>query len=108
MQAIEFLVVDNGSTDETIDVLINYLNKISNKRFKYFHKTNGGYSSAYNYALKRAKGTFVAVVESDDYLVSDSQAFSYLCLQALQNQFDVLEYSYQTVKFDECGNINDM
>src|SRR6056297_995853 len=58
----EIIVVDDGSTDDTYEVLRAYLNKID-----YKYKENGGISSARNCALQMARGKYIALLDSDDY-----------------------------------------
>ncbi len=62
----ELLVVDDGSKDRTGDIL----DKMAERdiRITVFHNENGGAPAARNYALDRAKGTFVHFMDADDWL----------------------------------------
>lgn len=57
----EIIVVDDGSTDDTRDVLAQFGDKI-----RYFYQTNGGLSSARNLTLSQARGEFIAYLDADD------------------------------------------
>lgn len=59
---LEIIVVDDGSTDDSLATL----KQIKDKRVKVFNKPNGGASSARNYGIKKATGTLIAFVDSDD------------------------------------------
>lgn len=58
----ELIVVDDGSTDDTREVI----EKISDDRLKYFYKDNGGHCSSRNYGFIKAKGQYVALLDHDD------------------------------------------
>lgn len=58
----EIIVVDDGSTDDTYEILRPYWDKIH-----YEFKENGGISSARNLALEVARGKYIALLDSDDY-----------------------------------------
>jgi len=57
----EIIVVDDGSTDNTKEVIKPYLNKI-----KYIYQQNSGPSSARNRGIKEAKGEYIAFLDADD------------------------------------------
>lgn len=59
---LEIIVVDDGSTDNTGEVV----GGIQDERVKYFYKPNGGISSARNYGLSKAIGQYVAFLDHDD------------------------------------------
>jgi glycosyltransferase involved in cell wall biosynthesis/ADP-heptose:LPS heptosyltransferase/2-polyprenyl-3-methyl-5-hydroxy-6-metoxy-1,4-benzoquinol methylase len=63
----ELIVVDDGSTDNTADIV----NGFKNESIKYFFKKNGGASSARNLALQKSGGSFVVVLDSDDMITPD-------------------------------------
>ena len=60
---IEYIVVDDGSTDQTSQILEKYSNKVS-----VIHQTNSGESAAVNTGFRGATGDFVLVVSADDPL----------------------------------------
>jgi len=59
--AYEILVVNDGGTDDTLDVLKNYSDKIT-----VLNQQNKGVAAARNYGILKAKGEWVALLDSDD------------------------------------------
>ena len=59
----ELLIVDDGSTDDTREVLAPYL---ADERIHYIYQPNQGQSVARNTALAEARGEFVGFLDSDD------------------------------------------
>lgn len=57
----EIIVVDDGSTDETGEVVQSFACDI-----RYFYQENRGVSAARNVGLQRARGDFIAFLDSDD------------------------------------------
>lgn len=66
---LEFLLVDDGSTDGT-GALCDRLSK-KDERIRVLHKKNGGSSSARNLGMENASGEYLGFVDSDDYVESD-------------------------------------
>lgn len=63
---IEVIVVDDGSTDDTLEVIKNLA--VSDARIKYFSKKNSGASAARNFALEKIQGKYVCFVDADDWV----------------------------------------
>lgn len=68
-QGWEMIIVDDGSTDNTREIVEKYL---SDTRIKYFFKENGGVGSARNLGIKNAKGEMMVFLDSDDELVKEA------------------------------------
>ena len=66
-QNIELIVVDDGSTDNTPDILKKLENEYKNRKIKMLHQKNQGPYPARNYALKNAHGKYVAFLDADDF-----------------------------------------
>ncbi len=65
----ELLLVDDGSTDGSLDICNSYASQ--DNRIKVLSKHNGGVSSARNLGLTNCKGEWVAFVDGDDYVAPD-------------------------------------
>lgn len=66
-QNMEILVVNDGSTDQSEQIISDYAQKYPDK-IKPFHKENGGLSDARNFGIDRATGDYIGFVDSDDYV----------------------------------------
>lgn len=64
-QQLEIIVVDDGSTDKSNELVKTYL---SDKRIRFIEQENKGLSGARNSGLKVATGKYVLFVDSDDYI----------------------------------------
>lgn len=63
----EWLIVDDGSSDNTIDLVNKWIEE-KDIKIEYYYVKNGGKQRAINYGLDKAKGELFFVVDSDDYL----------------------------------------
>jgi glycosyltransferase involved in cell wall biosynthesis len=65
----EIVVVDDGSTDNTKEILNSY---ITNGLIRYIYQTNQGPGAARNKGVEASSGEYVAFLDADDQLVSNS------------------------------------
>ena len=70
LKQIEVLMVNDGSTDSSGDIALEYVEKYNN--FHLFNKLNGGQSRARNYAISFAKGEYIAFLDGDDFVSLDA------------------------------------
>lgn len=97
MQDIEFILIDNGATQESKELIDFFVNK--DTRFTAIHlEANKGYGVAMNIGIQQAKGEYIGIVESDDFV--EPNMFEELYSVATQNDVDFAKsgwYKYKTV-----------
>lgn len=67
-----WLIIDDGSTDNTKDVIQEW--ELEEKQFclQYIYKQNGGLHTAYNTAIANIETELCACIDSDDYMPDDA------------------------------------
>ncbi len=88
----EAIIIDDGSSDRSGEICDKY--SLKDSRVKVFHTPNRGVSSARNLALKLAQGTYLAFVDSDDYVEPDMIELLYNAMISQQNIDCVLSSSF--------------
>ena len=68
----EWLIVDDGSKDNTAEVVQGFIEDNNQFPIRYYIKENGGKSRAVNYGLDLADGEIFFIMDSDDYLTDDA------------------------------------
>lgn len=68
---IEIIIVDDGSKDNTKEIVNNYIELNKTKNIRYYYKDNGGVATARNFGIKHSEGVFIAFLDSDDLWKKD-------------------------------------
>lgn len=98
---IEILLVDDGSSDNTLQIAQEYESKYPDI-VKAIHQENGGHGEAVNTGIREATGLYFKVVDSDDWLDKDAmdEIMTYLRSQRDQTcptDLVVANYVYEKV-----------
>ena len=68
-KGIEIIALNNGSTDNSLDILFEYADK--DERLRVINGANSGVSQARNIGIREAKGKYIVFVDSDDWIERD-------------------------------------
>ncbi len=88
MNDIEIIIVNDGTIDNSEEIINKYIEKYSDI-IKYYKKENTGLSDTRNYAVTKAKGQYIMFVDSDDYIDT----------MLLENLEDYMEQNVDLIKF---------
>lgn len=92
---IEAIVVNDGSTDGTLDKILSFANEYPHFNLFVINTVNLGSASARNTGLLAASGKWIAFLDSDDKF-NASTLTSFLSEFASLGTIDALRYSYST------------
>lgn len=95
----EIICVDDGSTDGSLDLLLEY-EKTDPRIFVYQNEENMGQAYARNIGLSHARGTYVYMMDADDLLSPGS--FQILTSLCRQSDLSVIAFENQQFTQEDC------
>ena len=104
--SIEFILVDDGSTDRSGEICDHYARV--DTRIRVIHRPNGGLSAARNSGLAVAKGKYIGFVDADDWIQPDMYQKMFDACEKNDAQMAGCSYSQQGDGVEETtatGNI---
>lgn len=98
----EVIVINDGSTDESYEVLMNYINDNEYKNLiKVYSQKNTGPSNARNVGIEKSNSKYTVFLDADDFFVEDS--IEQLIELAEEKNYDMIEFDF----CNENENAND-
>ena len=96
--SVEVIVVDDGSTDGTVDEVQKFGTAV-----RYFIKENGGLAKARNYGIEKSRGDFLLFLDADDELEPDAVRVMHECMRGLSDDYAIVACTF--TKIDSKGNV---
>lgn len=90
LREIEIICIDAGSTDGTFEILQKYAEK--DKRIRLIHSEKKSYGYQINLGIQMAKGEYLGIVETDDYI--DTMMYQELYQTALEYDLDFVKAGF--------------
>lgn len=99
---VEYIIVDGGSTDGTVDIIKEYSTRSTRLTFKWISEKDSGMYDAINKGIKMATGDVVGILNADDILASDDTLAHIVAhfeeRQTVENRSDLIS----TVSNNKC------
>lgn len=71
----EWLIIDDGSSDDTENIVKEWIVNTTKFKIRYYKTANGGKPRAINKAVELVNSPYLFIVDSDDYLLEDTMFF---------------------------------
>jgi len=98
----ELLVIDDGSTDNTNEVVKRIIEKNPDQKINYYYKENAERGAARNYGTRLCKGQYITFLDSDDLFYKDHLENAVKTLQ--EHQFpELLHIRFEFKNLDGTG-----
>lgn len=94
----EIIIIDDGSIDDTKEVLTKYNGKI-----RYLYQENQGVASARNLGIRESKGEYIAFLDSDDLWIPDKLAIQ---MDVFNKKPDIGLVCSSCIEFNENKKLN--
>lgn len=104
LEELEILLIDDGSQDNSVYIVEEFIKTNNLKKFFIFHKSNGGLSDARNFGLLYAKGEYVTFLDGDDYI--EPAFYETMYKKAKENNSTIVQCAYCLTYEDSEKNIN--
>ena len=100
-EEIEIILIDDGSTDNSDELIKEYIEKNNSKDIiKYYTKENEGIAKTRNFGIDKANGEYIFFVDSDDYI--DKETIKKL-KPYIDEDIDMIKFKLQRI--DKNNNI---
>lgn len=104
---IEWLIMDDGSTDDTKEIVQNFQNQLIKQdknvlEIKYFYQENQGKMIAINKLVEESTGDYIIDCDSDDYFTDNAFEIMKKAIEENKEEKDI--YGLCFLKFDQNGN----
>lgn len=90
LRNIEIICLNDGSTDSSLSIMQKYAE--SDSRIVVVDKENTGYGDTMNLGIRKARGKYIGIVESDDFI--DPEMFENLYNLAEHNDSDIVKSNF--------------
>lgn len=91
LEDIEIIIIDDGSKDKSYSIALEYKKKYP-EQIILLKQVNKGQASARNVGLSKARGKYIAFVDSDDFI--DKEMYSKLVSEAEKFDLDIVQCNY--------------
>lgn len=75
IDSLEVVLINNGADESLFFTIRSYVKKYRNITKYYYFKENVGYSKAVNKGISLSEGMYLHIVDSDDFLLEDTESF---------------------------------
>lgn len=99
---IEFICIDDGSTDNSLAILEEFGR--ADSRFIVISKPNEGYGKTMNLGLDLARGEYIGILESDDF--ANREMFEVLYKKAKETDTEIVKGNYSEYRNNETKDID--
>jgi len=100
LPAREIICIDDGSTDNTIQIIRNLQEKFPNKIYLYLNEKNRGATYTRNRGLAIAKGDFIQFFDADDILLPDKFEHQIKIISECSYSPDIIVNDFQRKNID--------
>jgi glycosyltransferase involved in cell wall biosynthesis len=91
--AVEIILVDDGSTDTTLNIIQQHFSSYITTQQLVVHKQpNGGVSTARNFGIAHAKGDYIGFMDADDLALPH---YINTVLKAIEQKTDIVEFGFR-------------
>ena len=100
LKEMELIFVNDGSTDQSLQILEKYQKRFP-KKVMVYSKENGGQASARNLGIAKSRGEYIGFIDADDYV--DTHMYEAMYKKAKKENSDYVECQYHYLQIDAKG-----